>query len=96
MGFPDRDVENSFDGLFDMNRNGKLDVFEQGLQLDFLARGGRMDSDEDLFDDEGERLDKLESLGIDPDDLEELEFLDAAEREERLEELGLDMEDLDF
>ena len=32
---------------------------------------------------EGERLDKLESLGIDPDDLEELEFLDAAESPDR-------------
>ena len=38
MGFWDRNVENSFDSLFDMNRDGVLDPVEQGFQPDFLAR----------------------------------------------------------
>ena len=36
MGFGDREVENSFDSLFDMNWDGILDPVEQGFQLDFI------------------------------------------------------------
>lgn len=38
MGFWDRNVENSCDNLFDMNRDGVLDPVEQEFQLDFLTR----------------------------------------------------------
>ena len=59
MGFWDRNVENSFDSLFDMNRDGVLDPVEQGFQLDFLTRQmeeeDRSDEDEDELD-----LDDLE------------------------------------
>ena len=54
MGFWDRNVENSFDSLFDMNRDGVLDPVEQGFQLDFLTH--QMEGD-DRSDDDEEELD---------------------------------------
>ncbi len=61
MGFWDRNVENSFDSLFDMNRDGVLDSVEHGFQLDFLTR--QMDEDE--------RREVLEEAGYDPDDFDD-------------------------
>ncbi len=81
MGFWDRDVENSFDSLFDMNRDGVLDPVEQGFQLDFLTH--QMEGD-DRSDDDEEEL-----------DLEELEYMDEDERREALEEAGYDPDDFD-
>lgn len=81
MGFWDRDVENSFDSLFDMNRDGVLDPVEQGFQLDFLAR--QMEEDDHSDDDEDEL------------DLDELEYMDEDERREALEEAGYDPDDFD-
>ena len=81
MGFWDRNVEDSFDSLFDMNRDGVLDPVEQGFQLDFLAH--QMERD-DRSDDDEEEL-----------DLEELEYMDEDERREALEEAGYDPDDFD-
>ena len=81
MGFWDKDVENSFDSLFDMNRDGVLDPVEQGFQLDFLTR--QMEED-NKFDDDEEEL-----------DLDDLEFMDEDERREALEEAGYDPDDFD-
>lgn len=81
MGFWDRNVENSFDSLFDMNRDGVLDPVEQGFQLDFLTH--QMEGD-DRSDDDEEEL-----------DLEELEYMDEDERREALEEAGYDPDDFD-
>lgn len=81
MGFWDRNVENSFDSLFDMNRDGVLDAVEQGFQLDFLTH--QMEGD-DRSDDDEEEL-----------DLEELEYMDEDERREALEEAGYDPDDFD-
>lgn len=78
MGFWDRDVENSFDRMFDYNRDGHLDMFEQAMQFEFLEEemrnttGDVDDSDsfdEDDFDymDEDERRETLEEAGMDPD-----------------------------
>ncbi len=38
MGFLDRSVENSFNRLFDLNRDGVLDPVEQAVQLDYISR----------------------------------------------------------
>lgn len=81
MGFWDRNVEDSFDSLFDMNRDGVLDPVEQGFQLDFLTH--QMEGD-DRSDDDEEEL-----------DLEELEYMDEDERREALEEAGYDPDDFD-
>ena len=51
MGFWDQDVKNSLDGMFDMNRDGKLDPGEQALKFGFLS--GKMNRDND-DDGEGE------------------------------------------
>ena len=81
MGFWDRNVDNSFDSLFDMNRDGVLDPVEQGFQLDFLTR--QMEEDDRSDDDEDEL------------DLDELEYMDEDERREALEEAGYDPDDFD-
>ena len=81
MGFWDKDVENSFDSLFDMNRDGVLDPVEQGFQLDFLTR--QMEEDNKSDEDEEEL------------DLDDLEFMDEDERREALEEAGYDPDDFD-
>ena len=81
MGFWDRDVENSFDSLFDMNRDGVLDPVEHGFQLDFLTR--QMEEDNKSDEDEEEL------------DLDDLEFMDEDERREALEEAGYDPDDFD-
>lgn len=77
--FGDRKIENSFDALFDLNRDGVLDPLEQGYQLDVIS--GEFDNegteDEDEFDlddldlmDEDERREALEDAGYDPDDFD--------------------------
>ena len=81
MGFWDRNVENSFDSLFDMNRDGVLDPVEQGFQLDFLTR--QMEEDDKTDEDEDEL------------DLDDLEFMDEDEHREALEEAGYDLDDFD-
>ena len=80
MGFWDRNVENSFDRMFDMNRDGILDPVEQAFQLDYIA--SQME-EENRSDDDDEL------------DLDELEFMDEDERREALEEAGYDLDDYD-
>lgn len=79
MGFWDRNVENSFDRMFDMNRDGVLDPVEQAFQLDYIA--SQMEEENRSDDDEF--------------DLDELEFMDEDERREALEEAGYDLDDYD-
>ena len=84
MGFWDRDVENSFDRMFDMNRDGVLDPAEQAFQLNFIT--GQMEEEERSEDDE---------FDLDEIDLEELEFMDEDDRREALEEAGYDPDDFE-
>ncbi len=79
MGFWDRDVENSFDRMFDMNRDGVLGPVEQGFQLDFLTC--QMEEDDCADEDEDEL------------DLDEQEYVNEDERHEFLEEAGYDPDD---
>lgn len=80
MGFWDREVENSFDSLFDTNRDGVLDPVEQGFQLDFLTR--QIEEDRSI-----EEEDDL--------DLDDIELMDEDERREALEEADYDPDDFD-
>lgn len=79
-----------FDKLFDLNRDGEIDVVERALEFTFM--------EETIFKDEndsGEDYEEteLELAGIDP---EELEYMDDDERREILEDAGLDPDDYDF
>lgn len=78
MGFRDREVENSFDSLFDTNRDGVLEPVEQGFQLDFLTR----QIEEDRSIEEEDNL-----------DLDDIELMDEDERREALEEADYDPDD---
>jgi len=80
MGFWDREVRDSFDSLFDLNRDGMLDPAEQAFQLDFLTREMEGDASEELDEDL---------------DLDDLEFMDEDERREALEDAGYDPDDFD-
>ena len=58
MGFFDREVRDSFDGLFDLNHDGVLDPAEQAFQMDFITR--------DM--EEQNNIDDEDELDIDDDD----------------------------
>ena len=84
-----------FNGLFDFNRDGKLDAFERAA--DFAAFQEMMNeketSDEVTDFEEEEELDELQVAGLDYD---ELEFMDEDERNEALLDAGLEPDDFDF
>ena len=52
---PNRDYNNSFDGMFDFDHDGKIDSLEQFAEIDYLSRGrltpgdGRMEVAHDYF-----------------------------------------------
>ena len=50
MGFMDKEVKNSFDSMFDLNKDGWLDAVEQGLQLSYIDRMAR-EMEEDVDDE---------------------------------------------
>ena len=79
----------SLDEMFDMDRDGVLDINEQGFELEFLEEDDSDDDDD--YDDEID--DALDSIGYTRDDLE---FMDDDERAEILEEAGLDPDDWDW
>lgn len=79
MSFFDRPINNSFDSLFDINRDGILDIVEQGIQMDFHSHSG---SDNDSDDSE-----------IDKEDFDETEDMDDYTRREILEDAGYDPDD---
>ena len=89
MDFFDREVDGGLDEMFDMNRDGVLDMNEQGFELEFLEEDDSDDDDD--YDDEID--DALDSIGYIRDDLE---FMDDDERAEILEEAGLDPDDWDW
>ena len=88
MGFFDNPVRNSFDSLFDFNRDGVLDIGEQGAQLDFIMKD--IEGDDDYDEEKSDDLDDFEDL-----DLDELEDMDEDERREALEDAGYDPDDFD-
>ena len=80
------DDKGFFNGLFDLNNDGKLDAFERAA--DFAAFQELTSNDEDA-----DELDEISAAGLDYDDLE---FMDEDERNDLLEEAGLDPDDYDF
>lgn len=57
MGFFDTKVNDSFDEVFDLNRDGNLDIFEQIRKSEYLEnelRKDRDDEEDELEDDEFE------------------------------------------
>ena len=54
MGFFDHEVRDSFDSLFDLNRDGFLDAGEEAMQMEFIMENieGDGSSDEDDDDDD--------------------------------------------
>lgn len=88
MGFWDREVRDSFDEMFDYNRDGHLDSFEQAMQYDFFEESLKSDSSDE--DDEDDRELLYPDL-----DFDELEDMDEDERREVLEEAGYDPDDFD-
>ena len=80
MGFWDREVRDSFDSLFDLNRDGLLDPAEQSFQLEFLTREMEVEASEENDEDL---------------DLDDLELMDKDERREALEDAGYDPDDFD-
>lgn len=77
-----------FGNMFDMNRDGEIDLFEQAMELEFIDSIVNKEYEED-----DEELTELELAGLDP---VELEFMDEDERREALEDAGLDPDDYDF
>lgn len=56
MGFMDQEVKNNFDSMFDLNKDGWLDVVEQGLQHSYIDRMAREMASYD--EDEEPRMDR--------------------------------------
>ena len=79
-----------FDKLFDLNRDGEIDVAERALEFAFMEE--TIFKDENEFGEDYEET-ELELAGIDP---EELEYMCDDERREILEDAGLDPDDYDF
>lgn len=75
-----------FGGLFDFNHDGKMSTYEK--TAGFATFASIIDSI-----DATEKVNELESAGI---DITELEFMDEDERREAIEDEGLDPEDYDF
>ena len=72
-----------FDGLSDLNGDGKMDAFECTMEYVFIT--------EKIEDDEEPT--ELECSGLDPD---ELEWMSSEERRAVPEDAGLDPEEYDF
>lgn len=75
-----------FGGMFDFNRDGKLDSIERAAEFHFLNHLTSDSADDDDYSE-------LEAAGL---DVEELEWMDPGERRELLEDAGLDPSDFDF
>lgn len=93
-----------FGGMFDLNRDGKMDTAESALEfmfIDEMSKEERNDSSFDAFnmdsDNDSDEADELtvalEAAGIDEFDLE---FMDEDEREAFFEDAGLDIDDYDI
>ena len=67
MGFWDDEVRDSFDRMFDFDRNGKLDPIERGMRAEYLSKGSFDDDDDDEDDDEDDDFDD-DDLDDDEDD----------------------------
>lgn len=74
-----------FGDMFDFNRDGKLDAFEQASEFAFIHNV--------MENEEQSKKDELENAGLDVNDLE---YMDDDERREAIEDAGFDPDDYDF
>lgn len=79
-----------FGSLFDLNGDGELDAFEQGME--FMALQHMMDAESEKDLDIGQ-ADELEAVGL---SYTNLLLMDEDERREVLEDAGLSPDDFDF
>ncbi len=86
MGFWDREVEDSFDEMFDINRDGFLDAGEEGLQIEYLNKMSERPRHNDYADDPD----------YDDLDIDALEMMNEDERRDALEDAGYDPDDFDL
>ncbi len=97
MGFFDTKVNDSFDEVFDLNRDGNLDIFEQIRKSEYLENELRKDRDDedDEFEDELEddEDDEFEDELEDDEDDEFEDELEDDEDDEFEDELDDDMDD---
>lgn len=89
MGFFDRDVNNGFDAMFDLNRDGVLDSCEQGLEFEYLDRTSR---GKDPWNDSSDSSEQDEYDEIQ----DEIDGMDPEEARDYLESEGYDADDFDF
>ena len=84
-----------FGGLFDFNRDGKLDPMERAMDFMAFEEMTKETESTGFGDDEEDEdlIDELEMAGLDYD---ELSFMDEDERREVMEDAGLDPDDYDF
>ena len=89
-----------FGGLFDFNRDGKMDAFEKAAECGFLhevlmAENNDSDPDSEPLDTEDSSSDLEDEIAAAGLDRDELSWMDEDERREALEEAGLDPDDYD-
>ena len=91
------DDKGFFNGLFDLNNDGKLDAFERSADFAAFQELTRDEEYGDASDfeqvEDADDLFELSAAGLDYDDLE---YMDEDERNDLLEEAGLDPDDYDF
>lgn len=85
MGFWDRKVRDSFDEMFDLDRNGYLDPIEQAMQFDSIYKLDKVEESEE---------EDIRLVGTSLD-ISDLEFMDEDELREALKDEGLDPDDFD-
>ena len=94
MGFFDDSVDNSFDAMFDFDRDGELDVTERAAQFEYMEHEQReiegYDSEDSDYDSDIE--DALCDAGLDEMDLDNMS---REEIEEALNDAGYDIDDFD-
>ena len=66
-------------GLFDFNRDGKLNFFEKNMEFEFMESFLKEDEDDE---EDGIDLDSLDEFDPDLDELEDDDFEDADELED--------------
>lgn len=94
MGFFDNKVDNSFDAMFDFDRDGKLDFGERAAQFEYMEHEQREiegygDDDSDYDSDFDEALC---DAGLDEMDLDDMS---RDEIEDALDAAGYDIDDFD-
>lgn len=84
---------NMFGGMFDLNRDGKLDIGEFALMQHVVFGDLMGDDGGNIGEDRDDEISELKEAGL---DIDELEMMDEEERAEALEEAGFDADDFDF